>query len=75
MRDSDIRNLAHMLSDYAYQKLINKKSIFKTKIIFVSDVLGNRKNPIKELYIADFDGHNLKQLTHHFGNVLSPSFS
>ncbi|HAZ12047.1 MAG: hypothetical protein A2X86_06655 [Bdellovibrionales bacterium GWA2_49_15] len=75
VREDNVRGLAHTLSDYAYQKLLNKKSVFKTKIIFVSDVLGSPKNPIKELYISDFDGHNLRQLTRHSGNVLSPSFS
>ncbi|MBI2521960.1 MAG: PD40 domain-containing protein [Bdellovibrio sp.] len=75
VRDSNVRSLAHVLSDYAFQKILNKKSIFKTKMIFVSDIRGTVKNPVKELFIADFDGHNLKQLTHHRGTVLSPSFS
>ncbi len=75
VRESNLREFAHNLADFAYQKIVNKKSIFKTKIAFVSDILGTHASPIKEMYIMDFDGFNLKQLTHHNGIVISPAFS
>lgn len=70
-----IREAAHGISDYIYQSIIKKKSIFQSKILFVSDKTGSKSSPRKELYIMDFDGYNKKQLTFHGGTVISPAIS
>lgn len=72
---SKSRDVAHQVADYIYQAIIGKRSIFQSKILFVSDRTGSRKNPVKELYIMDFDGNNRKQLTYHGGTVISPAIS
>lgn len=69
----DYRALAHEISDLAYKAIVKKEPIFKHKIVFVSDA--NRKSGTKELYVMDFDGANVKQLTFHRGIVISPSVS
>ncbi len=77
------RMMAHKLSDQLYLTLTGNESVFSNKIVFVSDknstvktYRGKKyKKVIKELYLMDFDGHNLRQLTHHNSIVLSPSFS
>ncbi len=66
---------AHSVANNIYEKIIGKKSIFLSKIIFVSDKLSSRKNVIKELYQSDFDGGNVKRLTRHRGLVISPAIS
>lgn len=70
-----VREVAHQVADYIYQSIMGKRSIFQSKILFVSDRTGTRKNPKKELYIMDFDGNNRKQLTFHGGTVISPAIS
>ncbi len=70
----NLRQTAHQLSDNIYTQITGKKSMFLSKIVFVSDRHGTRKNPVKELYIADFDGKNPRRLTHHRGMVISPAF-
>ncbi len=70
-----VRDVAHEVADYIYQTIMGKRSIFQSKILFVSDRTGSRKNPKKELYIMDFDGNNRKQLTFHGGTVISPAIS
>lgn len=70
-----VRGVAHQVADYIYQSIIGKRSIFQSKILFVSDRTGTSKNPKKELYIMDFDGNNRKQLTFHGGTVISPAIS
>ena len=74
-----IRQIAHDFSDELYRAITGKKSIFKGKVIFVSDVTtkGKGKNRIvrKELYKVDFDGLNRKRLTFHDGIVISPAIS
>lgn len=75
----DIRTIAHDLANQLYMAITGKKSIFKSKIIFVSDITsqGKGKNKIikKELYKVDFDGVNRKRLTFHEGFVISPAIS
>lgn len=71
----DERIVAHHISSMFFEKINSKPSIFKSKIFFVSDRNGTRRNPVKELYIMDFDGGNKKRLTHHKGTVISPAVS
>ncbi len=67
------RRDAHKIADAIYQILRKKKSIFLSKIFFVSDRGSSRKRPVKELYQIDFDGYNAKRLTFHHGLVISPA--
>jgi len=75
MTPGKIRHVGHTITNKIYQKLTGKKSIFLSKIAFVSDRNSTRKTPIKELYMMDFDGRNIKRLTYHGGTVISPAFS
>lgn len=72
---SDLRYPSHQLADQFYQNIRGKKSIFLSKIAFVSDRTSVRGDTRKELYIMDFDGGNKKQLTNHKGTVISPAIS
>lgn len=71
----NIRALAHDLADAAYVAMTGNVSIFKTKILFVSDRGSRGRDISKELYIMDFDGGNKTQLTSHRGVVISPDIS
>lgn len=52
------RYLSHIICDDIVEKLTDKPGIAKSKILFVSDRTGK-----KQIYIVDYDGFNLKQLT------------
>ncbi|MGC8976978.1 MAG: hypothetical protein ACP5OB_05080 [Candidatus Ratteibacteria bacterium] len=52
------RYLAHTISDDIVEKLTGKQGIAKSKIIFASDKTGKR-----QIYMIDYDGFNLKQIT------------
>lgn len=70
------RDIAHDISDRVYRELNEgKRSIFKDKIVFVSNLSNKLGHQIKELYIADFDGERKKALTSHGGVVISPAVS
>jgi TolB protein len=71
----DIRDFAHKYSDQIYNSITKKKSIFTSKIYFVSDKYGTKKKMVKELFVMDFDGRNIKRLTNHRSIVISPSVS
>ncbi len=69
-QDKDTRALAHRFSDAVMEELTGEKGIFQTKILFVSD-----KTKHKELYVMDYDGKNIQQLTFHKSIVFSPAWS
>ena len=50
--------LAHTICDDIIEKLTGKKGIAKSKILFVCDKTGK-----KQIYMIDYDGFNLKQIT------------
>jgi TolB protein len=55
--------------------MTGKESIFKSKIVFVSDRNSRPGRFVKEVYLMDFDGKNVQQLTNHGGIAISPSMS
>jgi TolB protein len=73
--EGSARSIAHEFSHHAYKELTGKESIFRSKILFVSDRHGTRKKPVKELYLMDFDGGQKRRLTYHKGVVISPAIS
>jgi len=72
---SSLRAQAHEVADGIYRAIKGEDSIFKSQILFVSDRDGSKAQPVKELYIMDFDGHNKTRLTNHGGTVISPGIS
>lgn len=71
----NIRHFAHDLASDIYRALTGKTSIFKTKILFVSDKGSTHKKIVKDLYEMDFDGFNKKRLTHLNAMIISPALS
>ena len=72
---SDLRAKAHEISDKFYRAMTGKPSIFKSKIVFISDRTTRSRDIEKELYIMDFDGRRVEKLTTFNSIVLSPSIS
>lgn len=70
-----VRDQGHKLADSIYQKVTGKKSIFREKIIFVSDRSTLGRDTRKELYSMDFDGRRVERLTFFNSTVISPSIS
>ena len=70
-----LRDQGHRLADWIYQKVTGKKSIFLSKIVFVSDRTSKGKDTKKELYSMDFDGRRVERLTFFNSTVISPSVS
>jgi TolB protein len=66
----DFRLMAHKLVNEIIYQLTGEKSIFETKIAFVSTLSGN-----KEIYLMDVDGENRQRITSHRSICLSPVWS
>lgn len=67
---SNHRRLAHRVANEIIQYLTGDEGIFDTRICFMSNRTGN-----KELYLCDYDGANIYQLTGNGSINLSPAFS
>lgn len=66
----DPRTMAHRFCDDIVQTLTGHPGIAMSKIAFVSNRTGR-----KEIYTADYDGFNGRQITHDNGISVSPSLS
>lgn len=70
---SNIRETAHMIADYAYERITNEIGYFNTKIVYVTTVKQYPRTT--QLIMMDQDGFNAKSLTNGKELVLSPRFS
>lgn len=70
-----IRETGHKFAEEFFRSVTGKDSIFGSKMIFVSDRNSKGKHTVKELYMMDFDGKNVRQLTNHGGIAISPAVS
>lgn len=69
-RQRDVRRIAHTFSDDILAALTGERGPFTGKIAFVSTRTGN-----KEVYLMDYDGFNVQQLTRNGSINLNPDFS
>ncbi len=69
-RKHAIRNMVHRFSDEMVFRFTGDKGIASSKIAFVQ-----RSDRAKEIYIADYDGKNVRQLTGNGSLNLSPDLA
>ncbi len=72
---TNLRKNGHDMANNVYKQIVGKDSIFKSKIIFVSDRNSHGSKTVKEIYMMDFDGKNVNQITSHGGIAISPAMS
>ena len=65
-----LRKIIHRFADEMVLQLTGKRGVAETRIAFLSQVGTN-----KEIYVADFDGHNLRKLTNDNTVILTPAWS
>jgi TolB protein len=65
-----LRKTIHRFADEVVMQLTGKRGIAETQIAFL-----NQENSGKEIYLIDFDGHNLRRLTYDRSLNLSPAWS
>ena len=72
---NNIRSFSHNMANSFYKSITGKESIFKSKIVFVSDRTSKKRDIRKELYIMDFDGNRKQRLTFQNSFIISPAIS
>ncbi len=66
----EAKNLSHTAANDIIHALTGVSGIFLTKIAMSCDLTGK-----KEIYIMDFDGSNVKQVTRHHSIAFAPAWS
>ena len=72
VKESQLRQYAHRISDLVYQKLTGTRGAFLTRIAYVS-VNRKAEYPFR-LMVADYDGHNEQLLLRSKKTLMSPSW-
>lgn len=67
---STLRTMVHRIADETIFQLTGEKGVHNTKLAFTVT-----QGSAKEIFIADFDGANLKQLTNNQSINISPAWS
>lgn len=71
---SQLRALAHHVSDLIYEKLTGVKGVFSTRIAYVL-VKRENNHRVYSLQVADMDGYNAKPLLTSTQPIMSPAWS
>ena len=72
---TQIRALAHHISDLIYQKILGEPSVFSTKIAYVLLKRVANKKPVYKLMVADYDGFNPQPILISHQPIMSPAWS
>jgi len=71
---STLRNAAHQISDFVFEKIVGTRGAFATRIAYVS-VDGQPPNQRFQLIVADADGENPKVVLASRLPIMSPAWS
>lgn len=66
----NLRRAVHEVADAIVEKITGNKGIARARIAFISDKSGR-----KELYVTDYDFHNVARLTSDASIVTAPAFN
>ena len=67
---SELRRVAHRVSDWAYEKLTGKKGVFSTRIAYVT-----KSASIFNLWVADSDGEGEQTALRSLTPIISPAWA
>jgi TolB protein len=71
---ASIRNAAHQISDFIYEKILGVRGAFATRIAYIS-VQGKQPTQKYQLIVADADGENPKVILESTQPIMSPAWS
>lgn len=69
---SQDRRLVHQLSDAIYKAFFKEEGVASTRFLYT--VKGKEAKPMSEVWEADYDGENARQVTHDGGYCITPVY-
>jgi TolB protein len=73
-KQSQLRRVAHHISDLIYEQLTGEKGAFNTQIAYITTT-GSGKNKYYTLMVADSDGYNPQTILRSSQPLMSPAWS
>ena len=73
-RQSELRRVAHHISDLIYEELTGERGAFNTQIAYITTT-GSNKNKSYTLLVADSDGYHPQTILHSSQPLMSPAWS
>jgi TolB protein len=73
-KQSELRRVAHHISDLIYEQLTGEKGAFNTRIAYITTT-GSAKNKSYTLLVADSDGYNPQTILRAGQPLMSPAWS
>lgn len=70
-----LRRVAHKISDYIYEKLTGRKGAFDTRIAYVTAHRKGKGKSTYQLWVADSDAFNAKNILTSKEPIMSPAWS
>lgn len=71
---SQLRKIAHKISDVIYEELMGVKGAFDTQVVYIKKFPNKDQKPYR-LYLADADTYNEQEVMRHDWPLFSPSWS
>lgn len=68
------RRQMHQLADMIHKALFNTDGIATTKFLYTVKIQGAKGKPLAEVWEADYDGHNARQLTNEGSLCITPAY-
>lgn len=75
VRGSELRHLAHHISDLIYQQLTGDRGVFSTKIAYILVQRSSHSGPRYKFEVSDVDGFNPQTLLTSSQPLMSPAWS
>ena len=75
VRNNDLRFGSHKVSDFIYEKLLDKPGAYTSLLAYVTIDQGSNIGKIYRLQVSDSDGHNARTIVQSTEPILSPAWS
>lgn len=68
------RRQMHRLADMLHKALFDREGVATTRVLYTIKTLDKNKQPVAEVWEADYDGANLRQITHENSFCVTPTY-
>jgi TolB protein len=75
VRDDDLRFGSHKVSDFIYEKLLDKPGAYTSLLAYITVDQGLDSDTVYRLQVSDSDGHNARTILQSTEPIVSPAWS
>ena len=72
---TQLRDIAHAISDVIYEEITGRRGAFSTKILYISSEGSSQEDLLYRLHVSDYDGRRAQVLLESREPIMSPAWS